>query len=114
MGFTMIIETLVLFLVIRLIAKDWTIPAWRIVVAGLFASFATIPYVWYVFPTVMDWPRNTSLLWSEPFIFLIEVCIYRFALGIRWRHAFFASLVCNLASYLIGPFLRANGLWIYW
>lgn len=114
MAFTMIVETAMLFIVVRLVAKEKGIATWRIIATGFLASYATIPYVWFVIPRVVEWERETSLLVSEPLIFLIEIAIYRLVLGIQWRHAVLASLVGNLASYLLGPFLRGQGLWIYW
>lgn len=80
----------------------------------MFASFATIPYVWFIFPYINSWPRQTSLYYSEPFALLVEALIYRIFLRIDIRIALIISLLANLASYLLGPILRTHGLWIYW
>ena len=114
LGFTVIVETIVLFILLMLALRRRDIPPLRIALAGFFASFSTVPYVWFVFPFIRDWSRDTSFLLSEPFVFIVEAVFYRLFLKLDWRIAFAASLVCNLASYLLGPFLRAYGLWLYW
>ncbi|OGG49126.1 hypothetical protein A3C18_03590 [Candidatus Kaiserbacteria bacterium RIFCSPHIGHO2_02_FULL_54_11b] len=114
LGFTVIVETAILFILLMLVLKRRDIPPLRIALAGFFASFATIPYVWFVFPYAHTWSRETSLLWSEPFAFVVEAVFYRLFLKLDWRIAFAASFVANLASYLLGPLLRSYGLWIYW
>src|SRR3989344_5944373 len=112
LGFTIIVETAVLFILLVLVLRRRDIPPLKILFAGFFASFATIPYVWFVFPYAYTWSRETSLLWSEPFVFIVVVIFYRVFLKLDWRVAFVASLLANLSSYLLGPFLRAHGLWI--
>ena len=77
---------------------------------------ATLPYVWYVFPALL-FPymnRQGSLLYSEIFIFLMESLMYKMFFKIGWKWCVFISLTANLASYYIGPVLRAYGFWIYW
>lgn len=112
--FTDVIETIILFALVWFVFKNREISWKRIVAVGLFASFSTIPYVWFVFPYLLDWSRNTSLLASEIFAFVVEAIIYRLFLNLDWKRAFLASLACNVASYFLGPFLRAYGLWFYW
>lgn len=114
LGFTVLVETAMLFVLLVVVLKRRDIQPFRLLFAGFFASFATIPYVWFVFPYIHSWSRQTSVLFSEPFIFFVEVVFYRIFLKLDWRLAFAASLVANLASYLLGPFLRSHGLWIYW
>lgn len=110
----MLVETAMLLVLLLLVLRRRDIPPFRVVLAGFFASFATIPYVWFVFPYIHSWTRQASLLFSEPFVFVVEAVFYRMFLKLDWRIAFAASLVANLASYLLGPLLRAHGLWIYW
>ena len=114
MSFTILIETTILVLILRVVIKHIHLSVRQITIAGIFASFMTIPYVWFVFPYFYDWSRSTARLYSEPFAVIVEAIFYRIFLKTSWKVSFAVSIICNLASYLIGPFLRAHGLWIYW
>ena len=85
----------------------------QVFLVGMSVSVCTLPYVWYVFPTSFSWPRETSLQFSEPFIFVFEVILYRFLMKIPWKWAFLLSLLANLASYFIPMALRSAGWWMY-
>lgn len=111
--FTCAIETLVLYLFLRFVLKSGESLS-KILFAGIFASFATITYVWYVFPVMATWPAHMPQLYSEPFAFIVEAVFFRFVLGLRWRDAFMVSLAANLVSYFAGPALRTLGIWLYW
>lgn len=76
-----------------------------------FVSMFTLPYVWFIFPTLMMWTRNTSLWFSELFIFSVEAIVYRIFLKLPWRWAVGVSLIANLASYFIPITMRYFGLW---
>ncbi len=112
--FTTSIETVVLVLLVLYVFRKQGLQLWQVLFAGFLGSFSTIPYVWFVFPYVVMWPRTTSLYFSEPFAFIAEAVIYRMFLKLDWKYALLASLLCNLASFLLGPVLRAWGIWIYW
>ncbi|HUO49974.1 MAG TPA: hypothetical protein VMU25_00120 [Candidatus Paceibacterota bacterium] len=111
--FTDVVETAVLFFMLRLVFK-LRISTSQIIFAGLYASFSTIAYVWFVFPYLLAWSPGVSTFFAELFAFLVEALFYRFVLRISWKTALLASLVCNAFSYFLGPFLRSYGLWIYW
>jgi hypothetical protein len=111
---TIAIETAVLFFLLFYVFTKQKYTARQILFAGIFASFATIPYVWFVFPNVASWPRQTSLHYSEPFVTIVEAIWYRYALKTDWKVSFAVSIICNLASYLIDILLRAHGIWFYW
>jgi len=112
--FTITTETIVLILLLRYVDKHPELKLTRMIASGIFANFATVPYVWYIFPYITNWSHNTSLLLSELFVFVVEALFYRFALKTSWKTSFYVSLICNAVSYLLGPLLRAHGLWIYW
>lgn len=120
LSFTIITETLVLLAIILILSKykiiKEKISLGTQIFAGFLASFATIPYVWYIFPNLFSqtMTRAQTLNLSEPFVFLVEVFVYRFVLRLGWRWCFLISFAANVASYVIGPILRAFGLWIYW
>ena len=112
--FTVIVETIVLFLLIRFAMKNKKLSTEKIITSGIFASFATIPYVWFVFPYLFQWSINSSLRFSEPFAFIIEAVFYRQFLKTDLKTSFLLSLICNLASFILGPILRSQGIWLYW
>jgi hypothetical protein len=111
--FTSIIETAVLYALVRFVLKK-NIATRDILFAGIFASFATIGYVWFVFPVFIPKSVMPSVVLSEPFVFLVEALFYRLYLKLSWRDALLASLAANLASYLGGPAIRWLGLWPVW
>ncbi len=118
--FTIIVETLILLVLVYFLHKRKLIKEkinlYLQVFAGIFASFATIPYVWYIFPNLL-FPSTTleqSYNYSEPFVFLVEAIFYKFILRLPTKYALLISFVANVASYLIGPILRSLGIWFYW
>ena len=111
---TIAVETAVLFFLMWYVFKKEKLTAQQLLFAGIFASFATIPYVWFVIPNITVWPRQTSLRYSEPFVTIVEAIWYRFALKTDWRVSFIVSIVCNVASYLFDIILRSNGVSMGW
>ncbi len=114
LAFTDITETIVLILLLRYVFKNRTLPFSQILFAGLYASFSTISYVWFVFPYLTAWPGSTAIIFAELFAFVVEAVFYRFMLRLDWKTAFILSFVCNAVSYFVGPFLRTHGIWITW
>jgi hypothetical protein len=112
--FTDAVETIVLILLVRYVLRNHTLKLQQMLFAGLYASFSTISYVWFVFPFITDWSASTEIIFAEAFAFIVEALFYRWVLKLDWKVVFFLSFVCNLVSYLLGPVLRAHGLWIYW
>lgn len=112
--FTIIIETSVLFLIVSYILKYQHLNKVKIIFIGILASATTLPYVAFVFPRLMDWPKSQWLIVAEIFAVIVEAILYRFLLKLDWKIAFGISLVCNIASYYLGYFLHSNGIWFYW
>lgn len=83
----------------------------KVFLTTFFVSMFTLPYVWFIFPTLAMWTRNTSLWFSELFIFSVEAIVYRIFLKLPWRWAIAVSLIANLASYFIPLTMRYFGLW---
>lgn len=113
--FTILTETLTLYFLIRRvfrIARE-KIDDVQIALAGFIASAMTIPYVWYVFPTIANWSRSISLHYSEIFALFLEALFYKTFLKISTRNSVLISLVCNSVSFSLGHFLRFKGLWFY-
>lgn len=103
---TVIIETIVMiFLVKKIYKKDMEHVSWeRLIFAGVFCSFASLPYLWFIAPYFL---RTKALLYSvgEIVVFLIESVMIFFVLRIKFTKALIISLSCNLASFLIGIYV---------
>ncbi|MCD6329106.1 MAG: hypothetical protein J7M10_01945 [Candidatus Cloacimonetes bacterium] len=103
---TVIIEIIVLiFFVKKIYRKDMEHITWdRLIFTGVFCSFATIPYLWFIAPYFL---QSKALLYSvgEIAIFLMEAVIILFVLRIKFSKAIIISLSCNLASFLLGVFV---------
>src|SRR3989344_7873951 len=95
LGFTMLVETAGLFVFVRYVLKRKEPGTKDVLLTGALASFSTIPYVWFVFPYLLEWSPRNALYFSEPFAFGIEALIYRFTLKLEWKNALLASLACN-------------------
>lgn len=67
------------------------------------ASCFTLPYVWFVLPSLTaEMPRWAFGAFSEFFALLLEAIWYRLALPLTMRRAFLLSLAANLVSFLTG------------
>ena len=101
LGFTIFIETLVLIGFFRWVVKLKDTGISRLLMTGLIASFATLPYLWFVLPKFIE-----SQLWyiiiAESFAVLGETIIIGVLLRVKFRTAFLCSLTCNTISFLIG------------
>jgi len=101
--FTIAVETAVLFLMVRKIygidAKK--IPGALLFFSGFFASFATLPYLWFLLPAFLKdyWLLVVA---GEAGVFLIEAAFYKFTLGIDAKKAIAISAACNAASFFLG------------
>ncbi|MDD5464045.1 MAG: hypothetical protein PHP62_02770 [Candidatus Moranbacteria bacterium] len=104
---TIFIETVILFLIIRFLWKKekFDFNNARLLFSGFLASFATIPYVWYVFPVLIYRSQNVALMTSEFLAFFVEGLVYYFILNISFKKGFFISFSCNLVSFLLGKII---------
>jgi hypothetical protein len=69
------------------------------------ASCFTLPYVWFVLPSLLaDLPRWVFGALAEMFVLLLEMFWYRLALPLTFKQALLLSLAANLASFLTGLF----------
>ena len=110
---TDIIETIILFYLLWYFLKKRDNSSQKIIIIGLLASFATLPYVWFVFPSLIGVSYSLYLVVAELFAFIIEAILYRYALNLTWKVAFLASFLCNLASLLFGLFISIYKIWIF-
>jgi hypothetical protein len=101
LALTISIETFVMIIYFRLIVKLKDIEISKLLITGFIASFATLPYLWFVFPDYID-----SKLWyiiiGEFFVVLVETIIIRAILKTKFIQSLWCSLFCNLISFLTG------------
>lgn len=98
---TILIETLVLFIIVKLFFKKDKILNLRILLVGILASTITLPLLRFVIPLFIRDGMWYAVIW-ELLVTLIEVFIIKYWLKIsRWK-AILASVVCNLCSYALG------------
>lgn len=98
---TISVELLVMILLLRKEIKSLQIRLARIVLVSVFASMATLPYVWFVFPQFLK-PLFLYIPVSELSVMLVEAFLISFFLKFNYKKAFKISVICNLVSFLIG------------
>jgi hypothetical protein len=100
--FTVALETAALFICARLLFRMGAreAPDALLLFCGWVLSFATLPYVWFIFPLMASGAGYVAL--SELFAFAAEAIGYKFILRVDWRRAAALSLLCNAASFLLG------------
>ena len=97
---TIIIETIILFVIAKLFRKEEQISNWRLIFAWIFASTITLPLLRFVLPLFINDGVEYMVIW-ESLVTLIEIFILKYRLKIsRWK-AISVSVVCNLCSFLI-------------
>ncbi|HQU07893.1 MAG: hypothetical protein B7X04_02375 [Parcubacteria group bacterium 21-54-25] len=102
--FSALVEGAVVLLLCLLLRKGRQTILATISVA-VFGTMGTIPYVWFVFPTIFWYSANTALYTAEGFAFVAEALLYRFVGKLSMRQAFLFSLLANAASYFLGRVL---------
>jgi len=102
---TITVETAVLFLLFHTIYKTGKPVSWLLLLTGVVASMATLPYLWFIIPLFVQ-----SKLWynlvCETSAVGMESVIILGLLRLKYPKAFTVSLICNTASYLIGWLIK--------
>ena len=98
---TILIETIVLIIFFRLIVKTKEIEISKLLITGFVASFATLPYLWFIFPNYID-HTILYMLTGESFAVLVEAVIIGAILRVKFIQSFLCSLTCNMISFFIG------------
>ncbi len=101
LALTVLIETLLLIILFRIIQKEIKQELKLIVFAGIIASVATLPYLWFIAPYFIK-TKIFYHVFCELFAVLAESLIYYFVLRIGYLKALVYSLICNGVSYIIG------------
>jgi len=101
---TIMIESFVLIMIVKYYLKKPI--AWdRLLFLGIFPSFATLPYLWFILP-IFFVNNFTAYIWAgEISVTLLETIILFFILRFTWKEAFLLSALANFASYTIGRFV---------
>lgn len=103
---TVVIETIVLFFAIRKIYK-WHVENSDIIFLGIFCTFATLPYVWFILPMIKVYSSYMLyVLISELFVLLVEMIILYKVMKVSYRDALVLATLMNLSSYLLGELYR--------
>jgi len=96
---TILVETMVLFLIVKICRRSWSIKNRKIIVTWILASTVTLPLLWFVLPIFFNnyW---VYVIFGEILVTAIEVFIIKYSLKVERKMAIFASIVCNLCSFL--------------
>ncbi len=103
LALTVLVETTVILglvrMAFRLAASELSLA--RCLFAGFFASFATLPYLWFVLPAFIR-SYGASVVVGELGVFAVEAVAYVYLLNLPLRRTAVLSLVANLASIAAG------------
>lgn len=101
LALTIFIETIILIVFVRYILKQNEIKVPYLIITGFIASFATLPYLWFILPYFIE-QRTVYIILGESFAVLVETFIIGAILRIEFTKSLLCSFVCNLISFLIG------------
>lgn len=96
---TISIETLVVIILFLLLLKEKKIRLIKYILASILCSFATLPYVWFVFTSFLSW--NIYIFVVESFAIIVEMLVYKYFLDISYKKAFLISFIANMISFSI-------------
>lgn len=100
---TTVIELPVLIALTRFVFRisNDRLPWSRLIGAGLFCSFATLPYLWFVLPAWIH-TRMQLMIIGELSVAAVETVFYQQLLPVPIGKALLLSVGCNLASFVVG------------
>ncbi len=101
---TILIETIVLFIIAKLFRKEDQISNKRLILIWILASTITLPLLRFVLPLFVTDGTIYMIVW-ELAVTLIEIFIIKYWLKVSRGKAIFASIVCNLCSFLAWLFI---------
>jgi len=104
LALTIAIETTVLFVLFKVFFTKIEIKNYLLFLTGIIATFATLPYLWFIIPVFIK-SKIWYHLFGEIFVTIIESFIIMAFLRIKYSMALFVSIVCNVSSYIIGLLL---------
>ena len=101
---TILIETIVLFIIAKLFRKKDQIYNWRLILVWVLASTITLPLLRFVLPLFVTDEIIYMTVW-ELAVTVIEIFIIKYWLKISRERAIIASIVCNLCSFIFWLFV---------
>jgi len=101
---TITVETIVIYILLYYFNRE-KIVAKNILLVGVLPSFATLPYLWFIFPIFMIKDYSSYLIIGELFVTLTETFIIKGILQITLKKALFYSTIANICSYSLSIFL---------
>jgi hypothetical protein len=108
---TVVTETTVIFILIRALWKiaSSDLSTARCLFAGIFASFATLPYLWFVLPAIVK-PYELQVVSGEIGVFVVEAVFYYYLLNLSIRRSALLSFSANAASIIVGVIVFRPGV----
>ncbi len=101
---TILIESITIYFIVSYYFKR-RLKKSDILAIGVLPSFATLPYIWLLFPFFLN-ENYTLYLWvSEGFVLVVEMFMLSYFLKLNLKYALLLSFVANLASYSVGTWL---------
>src|SRR5271157_1928514 len=100
---TVVVETFVIVCLIRFFYKitSQQLSTRRCLFSGFFASFATLPYLWFVLPALIH-PYLLLVTVGEAGVYFLEALAYVFLLNLPFKKTVVLSVVANSASIIAG------------
>ena len=104
LALTIIIETIVMIIFFRFITRTKDVEISKILAVGVIASFATLPYLWFIFSNFFD-QKIWYIITGESFAVIAEAAIIHIVLRVKILKSTICSFTCNMASFLIGTLI---------
>ena len=101
---TILVETVILFLISKFCWKTWSFKNRKLIFTWVLASTVTLPLLRFVLSIFFSNYRIYVIFW-EVLVTVIETFIIKYLLKIERQMAIFASVICNLSSFLIWLFI---------
>ena len=101
LALTVFIETLVMIVFFQYIFRQKEIGISKLLITGFLASFATLPYLWFVFPNYID-QKIWYIFIGESFAIIVESIIIAAIFKIKYTKSFLCSFICNMISFSTG------------
>jgi hypothetical protein len=105
LALTIFIETIVMFILVKVFFTNFQIKTGLIILAGITASFATLPYLWFILPIFIKSGLYFKIV-SESSAVVLESFILLGILRVGYKNALIISFVCNMTSFVIGLILN--------
>lgn len=103
LALTVTIEAVIIYALLYYFNRE-KIGLRNILLGGVLPSFATLPYLWFIFPIFFLGNHTLYLLVGEFSVTLVEAFILQGVLQITFKRALVFAMVANFCSYIFGTF----------